>query len=228
MRCILAPRYLLALAMIVASSQATALAAAPAGLTFECVEYARGLTRVRITGNASAWWDKAAPLYARGTMPRQGSILVLPPHAEMRLGHVAVVSQIVGPRQIMLRHANWSPVDGVRGKVEEDVPALDVSAANDWSSVRIWYGPINDLGRTHWPVTGFIYPDWKPQPDADPMQEMTRSGVAMAAPWSQAGARSGRTGMASKAGIHADPIGAIIARVMARNSSRPAVAAQPD
>jgi hypothetical protein len=37
------------------------------------------------------------------------------------------------------------------------VRAVDVSDANDWSAVRVWYAPIQGLGTTHWPVDGFIY-----------------------------------------------------------------------
>ncbi len=43
------------------------------------------------------------------------------------------------------------------GSIEDDVRAVDVSPDNDWSEVRVWYAPIQDLGGTHWPVTGFIY-----------------------------------------------------------------------
>jgi hypothetical protein len=60
-------------------------------------------------------------------------------------------------RTVLLRHANWSPINGVRGQTENDVRAVDVSDANDWSAVRVWYAPIQDLGTTHWPVDGFIY-----------------------------------------------------------------------
>jgi len=38
-----------------------------------------------------------------------------------------------------------------------DVEAVDVSPANDWSEVRVWFAPIQGLGSTHWPVDGFIY-----------------------------------------------------------------------
>jgi hypothetical protein len=40
---------------------------------------------------------------------------------------------------------------------------VDVSAANDWSEVRVWYAPLGDLGTTVWPVEGFIYASGKPQ-----------------------------------------------------------------
>ena len=34
---------------------------------------------------------------------------------------------------------------------------VDVSEAGDWSAVRVWYGPIRDLGTTVYPTYGFIY-----------------------------------------------------------------------
>jgi hypothetical protein len=40
---------------------------------------------------------------------------------------------------------------------QDDVRAVDVSDANDWSEVRVWYAPIGIWGTTHWPVDGFIY-----------------------------------------------------------------------
>jgi hypothetical protein len=42
------------------------------------------------------------------------------PHGKMTLGHVAVVSRVVDTRTVLLRHANWSPIDGRRGQVERD------------------------------------------------------------------------------------------------------------
>jgi hypothetical protein len=68
-----------------------------------------------------------------------------------------MVSRVIDSRTVLLRHANWSPINGVRGQTENDVRAVDVSDANDWSAVRVWYAPIQDLGTTHWPVDGFIY-----------------------------------------------------------------------
>ena len=31
------------------------------------------------------------------------------------------------------------------------------SPAGDWSQVRVWYGPMRDLGLTAYPAHGFIY-----------------------------------------------------------------------
>ena len=78
--------------------------------------------------------------------------------SRMRLGHVAMVSQVVGDREVLLTHANWSR----RGGIEHGVRAVDISAAGDWSLVKVWYGPTGDLGTSAYPTTGFIYADHAP------------------------------------------------------------------
>ena len=83
----------------------------------------------------------------------------------MRLGHVAVVSEILTDRVIRVTHANWG---GSRGKVEENVTVVDVSDDNDWTEVKVWYNPIHDLGTTVYPTNGFIYAS-APQQPADPI-----------------------------------------------------------
>jgi len=128
---------------------------APAGI--QCVPYARGVSGIRIFGDAWTWWEQAEGRYVRGNKPRIGAVMVLKPHGQMQLGHVAVVSQIIDKRTVLLRHANWSPINGVRGQIEENVHAVDVSPDNDWSAVRVWFAPLQNLGTTHWPVQGFIY-----------------------------------------------------------------------
>jgi surface antigen len=75
----------------------------------------------------------------------------------MRLGHVAVVSQVLTDRVIQVTQANWSLIEGRRGQVERDVTVIDVSPAGDWSQVKVWYDPIRDLGKTVYPTYGFIY-----------------------------------------------------------------------
>ncbi|MCW1383883.1 CHAP domain-containing protein [Novosphingobium sp. KCTC 2891] len=123
----------------------------------ECVPYARQVSGIAIYGDALTWWGQAEGRYARGTRPRAGAVMSFAPHGAMRLGHVAAVSRVIDRRTVLLRHANWSPIDGRRGQIENDVRAVDVSPANDWSEVRVWYAPLGDLGTTHWPVNGFIY-----------------------------------------------------------------------
>jgi len=85
-------------------------------------------------------------------------VMAFQPYGNMRLGHVAAVSRVIDSRTVLLRHANWSPIDGRRGQIEDNVEAVDVSPDNDWSQVRVWYAPIQGLGSTAWPVAGFIYP----------------------------------------------------------------------
>ena len=123
----------------------------------QCVPYARGATGIRIYGDAHTWWGQAEGRYKRGSRPKPGAVMAFRPQANMRLGHVAVVSRIVDSRTVLVRHANWSPINGQRGRVERDVKAVDVSPGNDWSSVRVWYDPLGGLGTAHWPLQGFIY-----------------------------------------------------------------------
>lgn len=152
------------------------LVAAPAAALNEglqCVPYARALSGVSIYGDAHTWWDKAEGTYGRGNAPRLGAVLAFPPHGNMRLGHVAAVRRILDDRTIIISHANWSTIGGVRGHIEEDVRAIDVSEDNDWSRVRVWYTPNAALGSTEWPAHGFIYPKQK-RSDTD-----ARKAVAM-------------------------------------------------
>lgn len=124
----------------------------------QCVPFARELSGIKIYGDAHSWWDQADGVYQRGSQPAEGAVLSLPGHGAMQLGHVAVVRKIVDDRNILISHANWSPINGRRGQIERRVAARDVSAGNDWSLVRIWYAPIDKLGTTAFPVNGFIYP----------------------------------------------------------------------
>lgn len=151
----------------------------------QCVPYARQVTGVNIFGDARTWWDQAEGHYARGTRPRVGAVMTFKPYGQMTLGHVAAVSRIIDSRTVLLRHANWSPINGRRGQIENDVAAVDVSPDNDWSEVRVWFDPIQDLGTTHWPVQGFIYPTRVKKPE-------TAAGMGLA--------------------VADDPIGAIIAQ----------------
>ncbi|KPL69580.1 amidase [Erythrobacter sp. SG61-1L] len=123
----------------------------------QCVPYARRVSGIQIYGDAWTWWGQADGRYKRGSRPRVGAVMAFQPHGNMTLGHVAAVSRIVDSRTVLLRHANWSPIDGRRGQIEDDVRAVDVSENNDWSAVRVWFDPIQSLGSTAWPVSGFIY-----------------------------------------------------------------------
>ena len=123
----------------------------------QCVPYAREQSGVQIYGDAHTWWGQAQGRYKRGRTPKVGAVMAFRPHRNMRLGHVAAVSRIVDSRTVLLSHSNWSPINGRRGQIERNVKAIDVSPNNDWSSVRVWYHPLQGLGKTAWPIHGFIY-----------------------------------------------------------------------
>jgi surface antigen len=122
---------------------------------WQCAPYAREISGIQIRGNANTWWGQAAGRYERGNAPKVGAVLSFQSTRRMRVGHVAMVSQIVSDREVLLTHANWSR----RGGIERNVRAIDVSAAGDWSTVKVWYAPQGGLGTSDYPTNGFIYAD---------------------------------------------------------------------
>lgn len=126
----------------------------------QCVPFARSLSGVSLTGNAQRWWPAANGIYERGITPKVGAVMVFKPTTWMRLGHVAVVRRVVGGREIRIDHANWGKKH--RGRISLDALVIDVSAANDWSQVRVWYDPAESMGGRVNPVHGFIYPATQP------------------------------------------------------------------
>lgn len=122
-----------------------------------CVPYARQVTGMAISGNGRDWWHNASGLYARGHRPEAGSVMAMPGTGAMRMGHVAVVERVIGPREIEIQHANWGGPGIRRGSVMHGVSVVDVSANNDWSAVRVQVGHSdNAFGRVY-PVYGFIH-----------------------------------------------------------------------
>ena len=129
--------------------------AAKAGEPYwQCVTFARMFSGIEIFGDAHTWWSQAQDRFQTGERPRTGSVLAFQSSGRMSRGHVAVVSEVLTDRVIRVTHANWG---GSRGKVEENVTVVDVSDTGDWSAVKVWYNPIDDLGSTVYPTYGFIY-----------------------------------------------------------------------
>jgi hypothetical protein len=110
------------------------------------VPFARENTGIELVGNANTWWGSAAGLYERGAKPEVGSVLSFRATGHMRMGHVAVVSDVIDSRTIQVDHANWS-----RGRVTRDMVVMDVSPDNDWTAVRV------GAGSGAYPTNGFIY-----------------------------------------------------------------------
>jgi surface antigen len=121
---------------------------------WQCVTFARMFSGIEIFGDAHTWWSQAKARYQTGQRPQTGSVLAFQSSGRMSRGHVAVVSEILTDRVIRVTHANWG---GSRGKVEENVTVVDVSPNGDWTQVKVWYNPINDLGTTVYPTHGFIH-----------------------------------------------------------------------
>lgn len=123
----------------------------------QCVPFARAASGVKIYGDAWTWWDQAESRYPRGRTPRPGAVIVFSKTPRLPRGHVAIVSQIVEKRVLMLTHANWSRQRGERGHAEQDVTLFDVSDSNDWSKVKVWFQSSDGLGGGIYPIQGFIY-----------------------------------------------------------------------
>lgn len=117
-----------------------------------CVPFARALSNISLFGDAWRWWTAAAGRYERGSQPQAGSILSFRPDARMPLGHVAVVTRVVGPREIEVDHANWS----LPGAVTREVPVVDVSVYNDWTMVRVGLPDRRHFGAPY-ATNGFVY-----------------------------------------------------------------------
>lgn len=122
------------------------------GSTLQCVPYAREKSGIGLVGNAVTWWAKAAGTYERGSRPEVGAVLNFRATGRMKLGHVAVVSQVIDSRNVQIDHANWSS----RGAISRNISVIDVSPNNDWSAVRVALAQGNDYGSVY-PTYGFIY-----------------------------------------------------------------------
>ncbi|MES2712509.1 MAG: CHAP domain-containing protein [Pseudomonadota bacterium] len=122
-----------------------------------CVPYAREASGIAITGNGRDWWHNASGLYDRSHRPEPGSVMAMPGTGAMRMGHVAVVERVLGPREIEIHHANWGGPGIRRGSVMRGVNVIDVSSANDWSAVRVQSGHTDEAFGRVYPVYGFIH-----------------------------------------------------------------------
>jgi hypothetical protein len=118
-----------------------------------CALYARAQTGVTLFGAAGGWWDEAAGLYQRGHVPEVGSILVFRRTGMMPSGHVAVVSKVIGPGQILVDQSNW-----YHGRITHDTPVIDTSPDHDWTSVAVMNIGAGEFGRDS-PTYGFVYPE---------------------------------------------------------------------
>jgi len=117
-----------------------------------CVEYARMRSGLAVFGDAKHWWDRAKNLYTRVSHPVEEAVMVFSGTKRLKRGHVAVVTHIVSPRQIIVDQANWQN----KGEIDLATPVLDVSPDNDWSRVRVWNIQSGQFGTHVYAVSGFI------------------------------------------------------------------------
>lgn len=123
--------------------------ATPRNRRIWCVPFARAVTGIELKGNAVTWWKQAADRYTRSNEPKVGAIMNFRATRKMPMGHLAVVSGVVDERRILIDQANW-----VRNRITVDTLVVDISAANDWSQVRV-ENSGGTLGAPY-PVFGFI------------------------------------------------------------------------
>src|ERR1700748_554113 len=78
------------------------LSAAHAEGYWQCVPFARMISGIQLFGDAYTWWGQANGKYETGYRPAAGSVLVFKATGRMRLGHVAVVTQVLTDRLIQV------------------------------------------------------------------------------------------------------------------------------
>lgn len=220
-------RTLLGSLAVAAMVALTPTANAVAETYWQCVPFARLISGIQIFGDARTWWQQAVGKYETGFQPRAGAVLCFKPTQRMKLGHVAVVSQVLTDRIVQITHANWSPIEGSRGKIERDVTLVDVSPRGDWSQVKVWYDPSRDLGGSTYPTYGFIYQDAEAVRVASSgMGKAQNTAIAMAQTAASQMASAVRPGagplhMLGQAVDSTDQIGALIAAAT-RGDAKPA------
>jgi len=139
----------------------------------DCVPFARALSGVQLRGDGADWWDAAAGRYARGNDPEPGAVLVFSRSRRLAHGHLAVVSQVVSDRHILVTQANWEA-----GRITADQPVMDISPDNSWTRVRVWWPPGQHMGSSPYATRGFILPPKRTS--ADEVADATPRAVRLA------------------------------------------------
>lgn len=121
---------------------------------YNCVQYVRMVSSIQLSGDAWKWWDSAAGAFERGPEPKPDAVMVFGRTGGMQRGHVAVVREVVGDREMIIDHANWG---NARGRIATGVRVIDVSKRGDWSQVRVWHTASNVMGNKVYPIRGFVY-----------------------------------------------------------------------
>ena len=128
----------------------TSVPAANAASGLSCVPFARSdipaSRRRERPGNGGTTLPASTP--AAGAL-RQAAMLTFRSNGRMRLGHVAVVSRVINPREIESKlHANWWVP--AHTAALRNIPVVDVSGASDWTAGarRPWPDPATTAAST--------------------------------------------------------------------------------
>ncbi|MFP5517663.1 MAG: CHAP domain-containing protein [Alphaproteobacteria bacterium] len=156
-------------ALIALSPITVSTAAAQDG---DCVRTVRSISDFTIRGDAWTWWDHAAGQYDRDHRPAIGSVLVFKRTGHMRRGHVSLVSAVIDRRTIEVDHS-WLDGDGLR----RGMRVVDVSSNNDWSAVRVWHEPTDQMGLRVYAAYGFIMPEGEEAPRSGRMLDAGDRGM---------------------------------------------------
>ncbi|WP_448206730.1 CHAP domain-containing protein [Azospirillum sp. sgz302134] len=120
----------------------------------DCVRTVRAISDFTLQGDAWKWWDRAVGQYERDKRPAAGSVLVFKRSGRLNRGHVSLVSHVIDRRTIEVDHS-WLDGRGLR----RNMRVVDVSRNNDWSAVRVWHEPSDQLGLRVYTTYGFILPE---------------------------------------------------------------------
>lgn len=133
------------------------------------VAYVKSVTGMAIPGQAWSWWDGSNGRYPRGHNPVPSAVLVFRQQQNLPAGHLAIVTKVLSSREVRISHADWASTWATRGRITGNVPVLDVSRANDWTKVRLWYansGTVDQVYGTYGFVYGSAQPADQPPPKA--------------------------------------------------------------
>jgi len=133
------------------------------------VAYVKSVTGMAIPGQAWSWWDGSNGRYPRGHSPVPSAVLVFRQQQNLPAGHLAIVTKVLSSREVRISHADWASTWATRGRITGNVPVLDVSRANDWTKVRLWYansGTVDQVYGTYGFVYGNAQPADQPPPKA--------------------------------------------------------------
>ena len=134
------------------------------------VAYVKSVTGMAIPGEAWSWWDGSNGRYARGHRPMPSAVLVFRQQQNLPVGHLAIVTKVLSPREVRISHADWASTWATRGRITGNVPVLDVSRTNDWTQVRLWYANSGTVDRVY-DTYGFVYGGAKPADQPLPPKE---------------------------------------------------------